>query len=145
MAENIQVQDITENDYSIQKAGEEVDALLEKAARIDAMSSQLSYVNSIAVSTKNIVDKIHFGTVEKKVTTPAAYIDVPLNLDFTPKQVIVTLRRDNITPNPYQTYCPHVYRYQKGYSVCIVMGKNDGQEIVNVPAGTYYVDYIAIE
>lgn len=147
MAENIQVQDITEteNDYSIQKAGEEVDALLEKAARIDAMSSQLGYTTSMAISTKNTVDKIHFGTVEKKVTTPAAYINVPLNLGFTPKQVIVTLRRDDSTPNPYKTYCAHVYRYGKTYSVCIVMGKNDGQEIVNVPTGTYYVDYIAIE
>lgn len=145
MAENIQVQDITENDYSIQKAGEEVDALLEKATRIDAMSSQLNHVGSIAVSTKSTVDKIHFGTVEKKVTTPAAYIDVPLNLDFTPKQVIVTLRLDGSTPTPYKTYCAHVYRYSKTYSVCIVMGKNDGPEILDVPAGTYYVDYIAIE
>lgn len=146
MAENdINVQDITENDYSVQKSGEQIDYLLEKATTIDAMNSQLSYTSSIAVSTKSIVDKIHFGTVEKKVTTATAYIVVPLNLDFTPKQVIVTLRHDNITPNPYQTYCPHVYRYNKSYSVCIVMGKNDGQEIVNVPTGTYYVDYIAIE
>lgn len=144
MAENIQVQDITENDYSIQKAGEEVDALLDKATEIDAINSQLSYTTSIAIKTQNTVDKIHFGTVEKKVTTPAAYIDVPLNLNFTPKQVIVTLRRDT-TPNPYQTYCAHVYQYMKSCNVCIVMGKNDGQEIVNVPTGTYYVDYIAIE
>ena len=109
------------NDYPMQHAGEEIDEILSRAG------------------------KIHYGTVEKKVTTPAAYIDVPLNLDFTPKQVIVTLRHNNVTPNPYQTYCTHVYQYKKSYSVCIVMGKNDGQEIVNVPTGTYYVDYIAIE
>lgn len=144
MAENIQAQDITETDYSIQKAGEEVDALLEKATRIDAISGQLSYTTSIAIKTQNTVDKIHFGTVEKKVTTPAAYIDVPLKLGFTPKQIIPSLRKYG-TPNPYLTFCTTVAEYSGSLTFVICMGKNDGPEILNVPAGTYYVDYIAIE
>ena len=144
MAENIQVQDITENDYSIQKAGEEVDALLEKAARIDAMSGQLSYVNSIAVSTKSTVDKIHFGTVEKKVTEASSMVQIPLKFDFTPKRVIPSLRMYG-TPNPYLTFCTTVTEYSGSLTFNICMGKNEGSTIVNVPAGTYYVDYIAIE
>lgn len=144
MAENIQVQDITENDYSIQKAGEEVDALLEKAARIDAISGQLSYVNSIAVSTKNIVDKIHFGTVEYKLTKANALMQIPLGLTFAPKQVIATLRQTDI-PTPYQNYCTHVYGSGTSYYLNVCMGANNGPTLENVPAGTYYVDYIAIE
>lgn len=144
MAENIQVQDITENDYSIQKAGEEVDALLEKAARIDAISGQLSYVNSIAVSTKNTVDKIHFGTVEYKLTEASSMVQIPLKFDFTPKRVIATLRMYEV-PTPYQTFCTHVMEYGNSWNFVICMGGNEGSNIVKVPTGTYYVDYIAIE
>lgn len=144
MAENIQVQDITENDYSIQKAGEEVDALLDKAATIDAMNSQLSYTTSIAIKTQNTVDKIHFGTVEYKLTKANSMVQIPLKLGFTPKQIIPSLRMYG-TPNPYLTFCTTVAEYSGSLTFIICMGKNDGPEILNVPAGTYYVDYIAIE
>lgn len=144
MAENIQVQDITENDYSIQKAGEEVDALLDKAATIDAMNSQLSYTTSIAIKTQNTVDKIHFGTVEYKLTEANAMVQIPLKLGFTPKQIIPSLRMYG-TPNPYLTFCTTVAEYSGSLTFIICMGKNDGPEILDVPAGTYYVDYIAIE
>lgn len=144
MAENIQAQDITENDYSIQKAGEEVDALLDKAATIDAMSSQLSYTTSIAIKTQNTVDKIHFGTVEYKLTKANSMVQIPLKLGFTPKQIIPSLRMYG-TPNPYLTFCTTVAEYSGSLTFIICMGKNDGPEILDVPAGTYYVDYIAIE
>lgn len=144
MAENIQVQDITENDYSIQKAGEEVDALLDKAATIDAMNSQLSYTTSIAIKTQNTVDKIHFGTVEYKLTKANSMVQIPLKLGFKPKQIIPSLRMYG-TPNPYLTFCTTVAEYSGSLTFIICMGKNDGPEILNVPAGTYYVDYIAIE
>lgn len=144
MAENIQVQDITENDYSIQKAGEEVDALLDKATEIDAMNSQLSYTTSIAIKTQHIVDKIHFGTVEYKLTEAKSMVQIPLKLGFTPKQIIPSLRKYG-TPNPYLTFCTTVAEYSGSLTFIICMGKNDGPEILDVPAGTYYVDYIAIE
>lgn len=144
MAENIQVQDITENDYSIQKAGEEVDALLDKATTIDAMNSQLSYTTSIAIKTQHIVDKIHFGTVEYKLTEAKSMVQIPLKLGFTPKQIIPSLRKYG-TPNPYLTFCTTVAEYSGSLTFIICMGKNDGPEILDVPAGTYYVDYIAIE
>lgn len=144
MAENIQVQDITENDYSIQKAGEEVDALLDKATTIDAMNSQLGYTTSIAIKTQNIVDKIHFGTVEYKLTEAKSMVQIPLKLGFTPKQIIPSLRKYG-TPNPYLTFCTTVAEYSGSLTFIICMGKNDGPEILDVPAGTYYVDYIAIE
>lgn len=144
MAENIQVQDITENDYSIQKAGEEVDALLDKATEIDAMNSQLSYTTSIAIKTQNTVDKMHFGTVEYKLTEAKSMVQIPLKLGFTPKQIIPSLRKYG-TPNPYLTFCTTVAEYSGSLAFIICMGKNDGPEILDVPAGTYYVDYIAIE
>lgn len=144
MAENIQVQDITENDYSIQKAGEEVDALLEKATRIDAMSSQLNHVGSIAVSTKSTVDKMHFGTVEYKLTEANVLMQIPLGLTFAPKQVIATLRQTE-APTPYKTFCTHVNGSGKSYYLNVCRGVNNGPTMEKVPAGTYYVDYIAIE
>lgn len=144
MAENIQVQDITENDYSIQKAGEEVDALLDKAATIDAMNSQLSYITSIAIKTQNTVDKIHFGTVEYKLTEANVLMQIPLGLTFAPKQVIATLRQTG-APTPYKTFCTHVNGSGKSYYLNVCMGVNNGPTMEKVPAGTYYVDYIAIE
>ena len=57
-------QDITENDYPMQHAGEEIDEILSRAG------------------------KIHYGTVEHKLTGANALMRIPLGLTFAPKQVI---------------------------------------------------------
>lgn len=116
----ILAQDITETDYPMQHAGEEIDEILSRA------------------------DKIHYGTVEYKVTEANALVQIPLGLNFTPKQVIATLRQTG-TPTPYKTFCTHVYGSGTSYYLGICMGANDGPTTVKVPTGTYYVDYIAIE
>lgn len=113
-------QDITENDYPMQHAGEEIDEILSRAG------------------------KIHYGTVKHKMTKANALMQIPLGLTFAPKQVIAMLRQTG-APTPYQNYCTHVSGSGKSYYLNVCMGVNDGATIVNVPAGTYYVDYIAIE
>ena len=62
-------QDITENDYPMQHAGEEIDEILSRAG------------------------KIHYGTVEYKMTKANPLMQIPLGLTFAPKQVIATLRQ----------------------------------------------------
>lgn len=112
-------QDITENDYPMQHAGEEIDEILSRAG------------------------KIHYGTVEYKMTKANPLMQIPLGLTFAPKQVIATLRQTD-TPTPYQNYCTHVQVYKGAYFAVICMGPSNGATTVNVPAGTYSIDYIAI-
>ena len=116
----IMTQDITENDYPMQHAGEEIDEILSRAG------------------------KIHYGTVEYKLTEANAIMRIPLGLTFAPKQVIATLRQTG-APTPYKTFCTHVNGSGTSYYLNVCMGVNDGSTLVNVPTGTYYVDYIAIE
>ena len=113
-------QDITENDYPMQHAGEEIDEILSRAG------------------------KIHYGTVEYKMTKANALMRIPLELTFAPKQVIATLRQTD-TPTPYKTFCTHVNGSGKSYYLNVCMGSNNGSTVENVSTGTYYVDYIAIE
>lgn len=113
-------QDITENDYPMQHAGEEIDEILSRAG------------------------KIHYGTVEYKMTKANALMRIPLGLTFAPKQIIATLRQTD-TPTPYKTFCTHVNGSGKSYYLNVCMGSNNGSTVENVPTGTYYVDYIAIE
>ena len=113
-------QDITENDYPMQHAGEEIDEILSRAG------------------------KIHYGTVEYKMTGANALMWIPLGLTFAPKKVIATLRQ-TAAPTPYQNYCTHVSGSGKSYYLNVCMGSNNGSTVENVPTGTYYVDYIAIE
>ena len=113
-------QDITENDYPMQHAGEEIDEILSRAG------------------------KIHYGTVEYKMTKANALMRIPLEQTFAPKQVIATLRQTD-TPTPYKTFCTHVNGSGKSYYLNVCMGSNNGSTVENVPTGTYYVDYIAIE
>lgn len=110
-------QDITENDYPMQHAGEEIDEILSRAG------------------------KIHYGTVEYKVTEANSLVRIPLGLTFAPKQVIATLRQTGV-PTPYKTFCTHVSGSETSYYLSVCMG--DGATGI-VPTGTYYVDYIAIE
>lgn len=113
----IMTQDITDPDYPMQHAGEEIDEILSRA------------------------DKIHYGTVEYKLTKANALMQIPLGLTFAPKQVIATLRQTD-TPTPYQNYCTHVSGSGKSYYLNVCMGAG---ATGTVPTGTYYVDYIAIE
>lgn len=113
-------QDITENDYPMQHAGEEIDEILSRAG------------------------KIHYGTVEYKMTKANPLMQIPLGLTFAPKQVIATLRQID-TPTPYKTFCTHVNGSGKSYYLNVCMGANNGPTWETVPTGTYYVDYIAIE
>lgn len=112
-------QDITENDYPMQHAGEEIDEILSRAG------------------------KIHYGTVEYKMTKANPLMQIPLGLTFAPKQVIATLRQTG-APTPYQNYCTHVSGSGKSYYLNVCMGPSNGATTVNVPAGTYSIDYIAI-
>lgn len=116
----IMTQDITENDYPMQHAGEEIDEILSRAG------------------------KIHYGTVEYKLPEANALMRIPLGLNFTPKQVIATLRQTGV-PTPYKTFCTHVSGSGMSYYLNVCMGANNGATMGNVPTGTYYVDYIAIE
>lgn len=116
----IMTQDITENDYPMQHAGEEIDEILSRA------------------------DKIHYGTVEYKMTKANPLMQIPLGLTFAPKQVIATLRQTS-APTPYKTFCTHVSGSGTSYYLNVCMGASNGSTMVNVPTGTYYVDYIAIE
>lgn len=116
----IMTQDITENDYPMQHAGEEIDEILSRAG------------------------KIHYGTVEHKMTKANPLMQIPLGLTFAPKQVIATLRQTG-APTPYQNYCTHVSGSGKSYYLNVCIGSNNGSTVENVPTGTYYVDYIAIE
>lgn len=116
----IMTQDITENDYPMQHAGEEIDEILSRAG------------------------KIHYGTVEYKMTEANALMRIPLGLTFAPKQVIATLRQTG-APTPYKTFCTHVSGSGKSYYLNVCMGATNGTTVENVPTGTYYVDYIAIE
>lgn len=116
----IMTQDITETGYPMQHAGEEIDEILSRAG------------------------KIHYGTVEYKVTEANALVQIPLRLTFAPKQVIATLRQTS-SPTPYKTFCTHVNGSGTSYYLNVCMGANDGPTTVKVPTGTYYVDYIAIE
>lgn len=121
MAENdINVQDITENDYPMQHAGEEIDEILERTG------------------------KIHYGTIEYNVTESSALLQLPITLNFKPKQVLATLRWEG-TPNPFKTFCTSVFQYNGGCFLSVCMGINNGSTIVEVPKGVYHVDYIAIE
>lgn len=108
------------NDYPMQHAGEEIDEILSRAG------------------------KIHYGTVEHKMTGTNALMRIPLGLNFAPKQVIAMLRQTG-APTPYQNYCTHVSGSGKSYYLNVCMGSNNGSTVENVPTGTYYVDYIAIE
>ena len=120
MADVNLTQDITENDYPMQHAGEEIDEILSRAG------------------------KIHYRTVEHKMTKANPLMQIPLGLTFAPKQVIATLRQTG-APTPYQNYCTHVSGSGKSYYLNVCMGANNGSTVENVPTGTYYVDYIAIE
>lgn len=119
MADVNLTQDITENDYPMQHAGEEIDEILSRAG------------------------KIHYGTVEHKMTKANPLMQIPLGLTFAPKQVIATLRQTG-APTPYQNYCTHVQVYKGAYFAVVCMGPSNGATTVNVPAGTYSIDYIAI-
>lgn len=110
-------QDITENDYPMQHAGEEIDEILSRAG------------------------KIHYGTVKYKMTGANALMRIPLGLTFAPKQVIAMLRQTD-APTPYKTFCTHVSGSGKSYYLNVCMGAG---ATGTVPTGTYYVDYIAIE
>ena len=108
-----------------------------RQALVDALTATEQAVNDLNQN------KIKSGTIEYRLKQAASSVQIPLNLDFTPKQICVSLR-DIGTPSPFQNYCTHVQVYKGAYFVVICMGPSNGAVTVNVPAGTYYVDYIAI-
>ena len=108
-----------------------------RQALVDALTATEQAVNDLNQN------KIKSGTIEYTLEQANSSVQIPLNLDFTPKQICVSLR-DIGTPTPYQNYCTHVQVYKGAYFVVICMGPSNGATTVNVPTGTYYVDYIAI-
>lgn len=108
-----------------------------RQALVDALTTTEQAVNDLNQN------KIKSGTIEYTLKQAASSVQIPLNLDFTPKQICVSLR-DIGTPNPYQNYCTHVQVYKGAYFAVICMGPSNGATTVNVPTGTYYIDYIAI-
>lgn len=108
-----------------------------RQALVDALTATEQAVNDLNQN------KIKSGTIEYTLKKAASAVQIPLNLDFVPKQICVSLR-DIGTPTPVQNYCTHVQVYMGAYFAVICMGPNNGATIVNVPAGTYSIDYIAI-
>lgn len=108
-----------------------------RQALVDALTATEQAVNDLNQN------KIKSGTIEYTLENPNSSVQIPLNLDFTPKQICVSLR-DIGTPSPFQNYCTHVQVYKGAYYAVICMGPSNGATTVKVPAGTYYVDYIAI-
>ena len=109
-----------------------------RQALVDALTATEQAVNDLNQN------KIKSGTIEYTLEKAAPSVQIPLNLDFTPKQICVSLR-DIGTPSPFQNYCTHVQVYKGAYFAVICMGANNGPTLETVPTGTYYVDYIAIE
>lgn len=108
-----------------------------RQALVDALTATEQAVNDLNQN------KIKSGTIEHTLKKATSSVQIPLNLDFTPKQICVSLR-DTGTPSPFQNYCTHVQVYEGAYFAVICMGPSNGATIVNVPAGTYSIDYIAI-
>ena len=108
-----------------------------RQALVDALTATEQAVNDLNQN------KIKSGTIEYTLEQTASSVQIPLNLDFVPKQICVSLR-DIGTPTPYQNYCTHVQVYKGAYFAVICMGPSNGAVTVNVPAGTYSIDYIAI-
>ena len=108
-----------------------------RQALVDALTATEQAVNDLNQN------KIKSGTIEYTLEQSASSVQIPLNLDFVPKQICVSLR-DIGTPSPYQNYCTHVQVYNGAYFVVICMGPSNGATTVNVPAETYSIDYIAI-
>ena len=108
-----------------------------RQAFVDALTAVQTTVNEMDQT------KIKSGTIEYTLEKAASSVQIPLNLDFVPKQICVSLR-DIGTPSPFQNYCTHVQVYKGAYFAVICMGPSNGATIVNVPAGTYSIDYIAI-
>ncbi len=108
-----------------------------RQALVDALTAVQTTVNEMDQT------KIKSGTIDYTVETAATSVQIPLNLDFTPKQICVSLR-DIGTPSPFQNYCTHVQVYKGAYYAVICMGPSNGATTVKVPAGTYSIDYIAI-
>ena len=108
-----------------------------RQALVDALTAAEQAVNDLNQN------KIKSGTIEYTLEQATSSVQIPLNLDFTPKQICVSLR-DIGTPTPYQNYCTHVQVYKGAYFAVICMGPSNGAVTVNVPAGTYSIDYIAI-
>ena len=108
-----------------------------RQAFVDALTAVQTTVNEMDQT------KIKSGTIEYTLEKAAASVRIPLNLDFVPKQICVSLR-DIGTPSPFQNYCTHVQVYKGAYFAVICMGPSNGATTVNVPAGTYSIDYIAI-
>lgn len=104
---------------------------------VDALTAVQTTVNEMDQT------KIKSGTIEYTLEKAASSVQIPLNLDFVPKQICVSLR-DIGTPSPFQNYCTHVQVYKGAYFAVICMGPSNGATTVNVPAGTYSIDYIAI-
>lgn len=108
-----------------------------RQALVDALTATEQAVNDLNQN------KIKSGTIEYTLGKAASIVQIPLNLDFVPKQICVSLR-DIGTPSPCQNYCTHVQVYRGAYFAVICMGPSNGATTVNVPAGTYSIDYIAI-
>lgn len=108
-----------------------------RQALVDALTAAEQAVNDLNQN------KVKSGTIEYTLEKATPCVQIPLNLDFVPKQICVSLR-DIGTPSPFQNYCTHVQVYKGAYFAVICMGPSNGATIVNVPAGTYSIDYIAI-
>lgn len=79
-----------------------------RQALVDALTATEQAVNDLNQN------KIKSGTIEYTLEKAASSVQIPLNLDFVPKQICVSLR-DIGTPSPFQNYCTHVQVYKGAY------------------------------
>lgn len=94
-----------------------------RQALVDALTATEQAVNDLNQN------KIKSGTIEYTLEKAASSVQIPLNLDFTPKQICVSLR-DIGTPSPFQNYCTHVQVYKGAYFAVVCMGPSNGATIV---------------
>lgn len=111
---------VGEEEYELRYSGEQVDEILDR------------------------VGTVHYGTMKYVLSELTSTAVIQLNLPFTPKLVVATVRSSDL-PNPYQTFCSHVFSEYGRWYMVLCMGSNNGSNLQNVPRGTYYIDYIAIE
>lgn len=111
---------VGEDEYELRYSGEQVDEILDR------------------------VGTVHYGTMKYVLSESTSAAVIQLDLPVTPKLVVATVRSSDL-PNPYQTFCSHVFSEYGRWYMVLCMGSNNGSNLQNVPRGTYYIDYIAVE
>lgn len=89
--------------------------------------------------------KIHKGTAVYTSSGKDAVKEIELAITgYVPLQVFVSVR-GSFTPTPYYNICVTVRNQSGKYYAVLSMGANNGSELVNLPSGTFNIDWLALE